>query len=187
LRQVLLEYHWPGNVRELENAMRKYLVLRNPGVLAAEVRQRTVKMKTVYVPADEYLGTNGKSGGREESAFARRGVDLTRWRGESAGNDEMETSAYRPRTVRETANVHELPRPTLVSRAAGPLTLEAQPSLSKVNEAKKAAEVEAILGALESSFWNRKQAAAILKVDYKALLYKMKKLGIGEKQTVSCG
>ena len=26
--------------------------------------------------------------------------------------------------------------------------------------------------------WNRKQAAALLKIDYKALLYKMKKLGI---------
>ncbi len=35
--------------------------------------------------------------------------------------------------------------------------------------------------ALDAALWNRKQAAAILKVDYKALLYRMKKLGIGER------
>ena len=32
--------------------------------------------------------------------------------------------------------------------------------------------------ALYSTQWNRKRAAALLGVDYKALLYKMKKLGI---------
>ena len=38
---------------------------------------------------------------------------------------------------------------------------------------------EAIARALEETNWNRKQAAALLGIDYKALLYKMKKLGIG--------
>jgi len=40
-------------------------------------------------------------------------------------------------------------------------------------------ETEAILAALQSTRWNRKQAATLLKIDYKALLYRMKKLGIG--------
>src|SRR5271165_1821832 len=39
-------------------------------------------------------------------------------------------------------------------------------------------ETAAILTALESTRWNRKQAAALLKIDYKALLYRMKKLNI---------
>jgi DNA-binding NtrC family response regulator len=34
---------------------------------------------------------------------------------------------------------------------------------------------------LNATLWNRKQAAKLLNIDYKALLYKMKKLGIGEK------
>ena len=187
LRQVLLEYSWPGNVRELENAMRKYLVLRNPGVLAAEIRQRTVKKKTVYVPADEYDRSNGKPSSLEESVFSRWGSDATRWRDEATRIDESEIPTPRPRLVRDTATLHELPRPTLVSRTPGPSIQDMQPSLSRVNEAKKAAEVEAILAALQSSFWNRKQAAILLNIDYKALLYKMKKLGIGEKRTVSCG
>ena len=37
--------------------------------------------------------------------------------------------------------------------------------------------------ALSASRWNRKQAAVLLNIDYKALLYRMKKLGIGEKLT----
>jgi len=48
--------------------------------------------------------------------------------------------------------------------------------LEKFNEAKNQAEVQAILAALNSTRWNRKQAAALLNIDYRALLYKMKKL-----------
>jgi two-component system response regulator AtoC len=46
----------------------------------------------------------------------------------------------------------------------------------------RAAESEAVLKALESTRWNRKKAAESLRIDYKALLYKMKKLGIGTDQ-----
>ena len=53
--------------------------------------------------------------------------------------------------------------------------------LGKVDQARKQAEIEAIVAALNASLWNRKQAASLLQIEYKALLYKMKKLGIGEK------
>ena len=52
------------------------------------------------------------------------------------------------------------------------------PVLERVIKAKEQAESEAILSALNSTRWNRKQAAVLLKIDYKALLYKMKKLGL---------
>jgi DNA-binding NtrC family response regulator len=52
------------------------------------------------------------------------------------------------------------------------------PILEQVTRAKQAAEAEAILSVLRSVRWNRKKAAVLLKIDYKALLYKMKKLGI---------
>jgi two-component system response regulator AtoC len=54
--------------------------------------------------------------------------------------------------------------------------------LGQVDQQRKKAEADAILAALDAALWNRKEAAAILDVDYKALLYKMKKLGIGEKK-----
>lgn len=50
--------------------------------------------------------------------------------------------------------------------------------LEQVTKAKDDAEKTAIIAALDSTYWNRKKAALLLKIDYKALLYKMKKLGI---------
>ena len=50
--------------------------------------------------------------------------------------------------------------------------------LVKLDQARKAAEIDVIMKALYSTQWNRKRAAAALGIDYKALLYKMKKLGI---------
>jgi two-component system response regulator AtoC len=52
--------------------------------------------------------------------------------------------------------------------------------LEKVQEVKLHAERVAILAALDRTHWNRKQAAMLLKIDYKALLYKMRKLSIEE-------
>jgi two-component system response regulator AtoC len=57
------------------------------------------------------------------------------------------------------------------------------PILEQVTKAKQEAETDAILAALNSTRWNRKQAAALLKIDYKALLYKMKKLGVEDRPT----
>jgi two-component system response regulator AtoC len=66
------------------------------------------------------------------------------------------------------------------SRLLGPLpeagTLEA------VDSAHRAAETAVIERALETAQWNRKRAAALLGIDYKALLYRMKKLGIGKRE-----
>jgi two-component system response regulator AtoC len=50
--------------------------------------------------------------------------------------------------------------------------------LDQVTRSKAQAETEAIVAALSTTRWNRKKAAALLRIDYKALLYKMKKLGI---------
>jgi two-component system response regulator AtoC len=55
------------------------------------------------------------------------------------------------------------------------------PILEQVTKAKHQAETDAILAALNSTRWNRKRAAALLEIDYKALLYKMKKLGVEDR------
>ena len=59
--------------------------------------------------------------------------------------------------------------------------------LRSVDEARKQAEIQAILAALESAMWNRKAAAKLLNIKYKALLYRMKRLGIGEKANTAAG
>jgi two-component system response regulator AtoC len=56
--------------------------------------------------------------------------------------------------------------------------------LEQVARDKKEAEAEVILTALNATHWNRKQAAARLQIDYKAFLYKMKKLSIVDQVRV---
>lgn len=51
---------------------------------------------------------------------------------------------------------------------------------SLARNAKDEAEAAAITQALEQTNWNRKQAAALLKISYKALLYKIRQYGIAE-------
>ncbi len=53
--------------------------------------------------------------------------------------------------------------------------------LHEASRIKQEAEAEAILQALHRSRWNRRQAAALLNLEYKTLLYKMKKLSIHER------
>ncbi len=51
---------------------------------------------------------------------------------------------------------------------------------SLARSAKDEAEADAIAKALDETNWNRKQAAALLKISYKALLYKIRQYGIAQ-------
>lgn len=88
----------------------------------------------------------------------------------------------RSKTRRIQAPALKIPAP--VSSNPTPAAAESTPVLRMVEEARAQAESEAILAALRSTNWNRKSAAKLLKIDYKALLYKMKKLGIGEDSKI---
>src|SRR5215475_9898448 len=53
---------------------------------------------------------------------------------------------------------------------------------SLARSAKDEAEAEAIAKALDETNWNRKQAAALLQISYKALLYKIRQYGIAQNK-----
>jgi DNA-binding NtrC family response regulator len=92
----------------------------------------------------------------------------------------------RKKTQRVFSAASAAPAPPAPSEAVAPASsITPMPTLENVTAAQKHAEVEAILSALNRTKWNRKQAAAILCVDYKALLYKLKKLGIDRKETIA--
>jgi two-component system response regulator AtoC len=120
LKQAMMSHHWPGNVRELENFVRKFLILRDPNLLARDLHAQIARQSIISAVMPEV-----------QTALANQVAD--------------------------------------------------RPILEQVTRAKQQAETEAILATLNSTRWNRKQAAALLKIDYKALLYKMKKLGIEDK------
>src|SRR5882672_9387306 len=54
---------------------------------------------------------------------------------------------------------------------------------SVARSAKDEAEAEAIRQALDQTNWNRKQAAALLQISYKALLYKIRQYGIAQSKS----
>ena len=62
--------------------------------------------------------------------------------------------------------------------AASPVKAAA---LEQVETAKKEAESQLILQALRGTNWNRRKAAKVLKIDYRSLLYKIKRLAIEEQ------
>jgi len=43
LEKLFYSFHWPGNVRELENAIKRYVVLRDPESLAAELQNKITR------------------------------------------------------------------------------------------------------------------------------------------------
>jgi len=121
LMEACLRHTWPGNLRELSNFVKRYLVLGDEALAAAELQPRP-------------------DGG-----------------GGSHADAEGKTAA-------------------VGGNGAGGLK-----SLGR--SAKDEAEAEAIARALEDTNWNRKQAAALLQISYKALLYKIRQYGIAQSRS----
>jgi two-component system response regulator AtoC len=158
LRAALLRHHWPGNIRELENVMRRYLVVRNPESIVEELYR---------------LGDRMAGGNRRPAAMAVGEVQ-SRWAASvpTVGGDSFSEPVTR-------GNTDPAPRLLPSVRPIVPDGTDADNSeLVKLDQARKAAEIDVIMKTLYSTQWNRKRAATLLGIDYKALLYKMKKLGI---------
>ena len=160
MRDALLEYPWPGNIRELENYMRKYLVLRNAEAIVEQLARQARRRKA----EDRRPGPRAMWNYDEQNSMAA--LEFPQAPSPAAGGR---------RTLGELEK-EDSPGSWHAPKSAEGMALE------DVANAHKAAEAEAILAALNSVLWNRKKAAALLKIDYKALLYKMDKLGIGGKK-----
>ncbi len=114
LLEACQRHSWPGNLRELNNFLKRYLILGDENLAAAELQPRP----------DSNGGAHAEAGGRG---------------GDSSGGLK-----------------------------------------SLARNAKDEAEGEAIRQALEQTNWNRKQAAGLLQISYKALLYKIRQYGIAD-------
>lgn len=102
---------------------------------------------------------------RELSNFVKRYLVL--------GDEKLAINELRPKSDGSGAQFG--------STAGNQATLGGLKSLAR--SAKDEAEAEAIAKALNQTNWNRKQAAALLKISYKALLYKIRQYGIAEAKS----
>jgi two-component system, NtrC family, response regulator AtoC len=89
------------------------------------------------------------------------------------GDEKLAINELQPRTDGSGAQFDASP-PRSSSEPTGGLK-------SLARSAKDEAEAEAIAKALDETNWNRKQAAALLQISYKALLYKIRQYGIAQQ------
>jgi len=102
---------------------------------------------------------------RELSNFIKRYLIL--------GDEKLAIAELNPKN-----DVNGGQRADVGGKAAADSSVGGLKSLSR--NAKDEAEAAAITQALEQTNWNRKQAAGLLKISYKALLYKIRQYGIAE-------
>jgi two-component system response regulator AtoC len=164
LRQALTAHNWPGNIRELENVIRKLVTLRRSDIVVEELKQAGARRRAAAASVSSRQGLDHQTESRSETPLLSFEDGRRRLSAEKRSPLEEASSAdcgTHASDVAEDPTAHSI--------------------LRKVDEARKQAETEAIVSALNAALWNRKHAATLLNVDYKALLYKMKKFGIGNK------
>ena len=154
LHRQLGEYNWPGNVRQLENLIKRMVVLGTEAPILKELQQPAAPM-AVRPPVP--LTFPRAATPQPVAASAAAPLSPRSRVGAAAGNGE----------------------PALAGNAA--LDIGATGNVSLKEIARKAAQdAEKVLIArmLTRTCWNRKEAAEILGISYKALLYKIKENGL---------
>jgi DNA-binding NtrC family response regulator len=154
----MMEYVWPGNIRELENLVKRYVIVGNEAQIIRELstHKPVISSNSGASPIWGLKDPNpqpGQSGSRSASS-----MPATRSNG---GTSTSSTSIGSEPLV-----------PSPVVNANGEIEM---PSLLEIGKrAAMLAEREAIERVLTQTRWNRRQAAKILKISYKALLNKLK-------------
>ena len=149
LHELFLNYSWPGNVRELENNVKRFIILGNESQLITEMQRKRETGQYNAVPDDS------------QSPAA-----------------EVVTSSLHRNTGRAPTK-----EPAPVDAGKGgdpnPWNLSAKATLKEVAKiAQRNAEKGLIEKVLLQTRWNRRKAAQILDISYKALLYKIKDCGL---------
>jgi len=154
----LTQYHWPGNVRELQNILRRYVVL---GTLEFDGNR---------------IQTGTGSDSRTTTIIADEDMDERGYR--STGGESRFFPGPPPQNLGEEGPLNMDPEHT-----EGDDAVDETVGLKEIaKNAAREAEGKAIHRALEATRWNKTQAAKLLQVSYKALLYKMKDCGVVPKE-----
>ncbi len=198
LAQALLDYEWPGNVRELENVVKRLIVFRDPDAILeylygrsqqnGEVRRQAAEL----APAQSSVAASLAVGPGQFSASpqftppvqfspaAQFGSSLHSAAQHVAQHITQPTSQYAPQPapLETRSNVFELPSELRTSSV--PVGADA---LAAFRRSRDSEEIDFIVRVLDSTRWNRRKAAVLLQMEYKTLLYRMKKLGIDQRAT----
>jgi DNA-binding NtrC family response regulator len=158
---MFMEYDWPGNVRQLENLIKRMVVLGSEGPIIHELRQPAAALH-------QWSNTIPSSTPRPVTPPPQPIMPPPAAAAIPAPMAAV--SAPAPVGIDSVATVAESAR---ASSGNGNVSLK---DISR--SAAREAERELILRMLTKTRWNRKEAAEILGISYKALLYKIKENGL---------
>ena len=148
LMEMFLNYTWQGNVRELENNVKRLIILGNEAQLIAEFQRKRENGQYGAIPDD----------GPSEDAPAPPPRTRAAGRASSQASVDGEGGNGGGQDARN---------------------LQGKATLKEVSKiAQRIAEKELIEKVLGQTRWNRRKAAQILDISYKALLYKIKDCGL---------
>src|SRR5438477_3056486 len=165
LSALFLEYEWPGNVRQLENLIKRMVVLGSEAPIVQELKNPscTSAPRATAPPLQPVIPPPAAA------AVAIAPASLAATAPAMVGAGAMMAGAPAAIGIGSVAAV------------AAPAGASAAVNVSLKDIARTAAreaERELILRMLTRTRWNRKEAAEILGISYKALLYKIKENGL---------
>jgi two-component system, NtrC family, response regulator AtoC len=159
LSRMFLEYEWPGNVRQVENLIKRMVVLGSEAPIINELRQPA----TAFHPSPFSAAPAARPAGpplqpvMPPPAAAAMAVPFAEVAAPASPVGIESVAAVAESGIASNGNV----------------------SLKDISRsAAREAERELILRMLTKTRWNRKEAAEILGISYKALLYKIKENGL---------
>jgi DNA-binding NtrC family response regulator len=141
----MMEYNWPGNIRELENLVKRYVIVGNEPQIIRELSTHKPIISAVSGLSPSW-GIKGDSAAVPAAA-------------------QGPVAAYPSDSASSSSSIH----------GGNGIAEKEMPSLLEIGRrAAMQAEREAIERVLAQTRWNRRQAARILRISYKALLNKLK-------------
>ena len=151
--RLFAEYDWPGNVRELENLVKRMVILGTDAQIRRDLADAIAGRALRVGPIPALQPAYAEASAGRLPAEAKAGTSPA---GAMAG----------------AAAVPAVPPPAAVPAAAPPALTGSLKDIGR--NAARVAERELIFRTLQQTRWNRREAAEILGISYKALLYKIK-------------
>jgi DNA-binding NtrC family response regulator len=169
LARQFMNYEWPGNVRQLENLIKRMVVLGSESAIVKELQQpaATLPFRPLASPSSTpraFVHTPPSPVMPPPAAAVGMGTD------DQPVEEPVGTAVAA--TVGAGASA-PAGASSLAALGAGSVSLK-----DIARTAAREAERELILRMLTRTRWNRKEAAEILGISYKALLYKIKESGL---------
>jgi two-component system, NtrC family, response regulator AtoC len=157
LQERFLQFEWPGNVRQLENLIKRMVVLGTDAAIVKELQQPS---STSLARSQAFASVQVSPPPLPPPLPAGPPPAV-------ASPSAMPSSAAAFGAAAGAVHAEDM------AAVSGPVSLK-----DIARTAAREAERELILRMLTRTRWNRKEAAEILGISYKALLYKIKENGL---------